>query len=133
MDAGAESAQHRPGKSGVPSVSEQVVLAVEDARYFRARRRLSGCSGIRRGLLCADDTDPLRLHRLRQEIQMVGQPEEASESGLRQQGEEILLSRVRSKVQVSIRITESYHRASWRMIFSYGCDSKNPSKQKFVN
>lgn len=82
MDARAEGAQHRAGEPGVPTIPEQVVLAVEGARPFRVRR-LSSCSGIRWGFLCADDADPLRLHRLRQEIQMVGQSEEAPEGGLR--------------------------------------------------
>lgn len=117
MDAGAQGTQHRPGEPGAPSVPEQVVLVVEGAGRVRGRQRLRGRSGVQLGELRAEyDTDPLRLHRLRQEIQMARQPQEAPEGGLRQQGEKVLLSRVRPKVQVSIRITESHHRASRRVI-----------------
>jgi len=115
VDVGAEGAQHWPGEPGVPFVPEQVVLVVKNTRHFRARQRLSG--SVRRGLLHADATNPLRLHRLRKKIQMARQPEKAPEGGLRQQRKKVLLSRVRPKVQISIRITESYHRASRRVTF----------------
>lgn len=113
MDAGEESVQHRPGEPRVPPVHEQAVLPVETARLHGVQ--LSCRSDVRRGLLRADHAGPIRLHRLRQEVQVAGQSEEAPESGLRQQGEKILLSHVRSEVQVPIRIEEPYHRTSWML------------------
>jgi len=101
VGAREEGAQHRPGESGNPS--EQIVPFVQNARLS---------TSVRRGLLHADDANRVCLHRLWQEVQMVGQPKKTPEGRLRQQRKKVFLSHVRPKVQISIRIAEPHHRTS---------------------